>query len=82
MNAKPILIVRFPHAENMSYEKYMKHIDSHDVSNDYHVLFLVENNRDNVGFEVLNVSDYDSVKMNELQEMVNKNFQEQTSKTI
>jgi hypothetical protein len=82
MNAKPILIVRFPYDEKMPYTKYMEHISSHDLTKEYHVLFLKENNRDQVGFEVLNVSDYDSVKMDELQEMINKNFQEQISKTI
>jgi hypothetical protein len=82
MNTKPILIVRFPHVENISYDKYMEHILSHDLRKEYHVLFLKETNREQVGFEVLNVSDYDSVKMDELQEMINKNFQEQISKTI
>jgi hypothetical protein len=74
MNAKPILIVRFPYDEKMPYTKYMEHISSHDLTKEYHVLFLKENNRDQVGFEVFNVSDHDPVRMGQLEKLVIDSF--------
>lgn len=79
MNAKPILIIRFPYNENMKYTKYMEHILSHDLTKEYHVLFLKENNRDQVGFEVLNVSDYDPIKIEQLEKIVLDSFTEENN---
>jgi hypothetical protein len=76
MNTKPILVIRFPYKENMPYTKYMEHIQSHDLNKEYHVLFLKENNRDHVGFEVLNVSDHDPIKMEQLEKIVLDSFTE------
>jgi hypothetical protein len=79
MNVKPILIVRFPYNEKMPYTKYMEHIASHDLTKEYHVLFLKENNRDQVGFEVLNVSDHDPIKMEQLEKIVLDSFTEENN---
>jgi hypothetical protein len=79
MDARPILIIRFPYFEGMTYTKYMEHIQSHSIYNEYHVLFLKENNRDSVGFEVLNVSDHDPIKMEQLEKIVLDSFTEENN---
>lgn len=71
---KPILIVRFPVMDGADYTKYMEHISAHSLSEDYHVLFLKESNRDEVGFEVHNVMDHDPVRMEQLEKLVIDSF--------
>ncbi len=79
MNVRPILIIRFPHVEGMSYNQYIQHIQSHSVYQEYHVLFLKENNRDSVGFEVLNVLDHDPIKIEQLEKIVLDSFTEENN---
>lgn len=71
---KPILIVRFPSMDGLNYTKYMEHITLHDLSKEYHVLFLKESNRDEVGFEVHNVIDQDPIRMEQLEKLVIDSF--------
>jgi hypothetical protein len=70
MNVKPILVIRFPNNAGIPYTKHMEQINSHELSKEYHVLFLKESNRDEVGFETLNVSDHDPIKMSQLEKLV------------
>lgn len=74
MNTKPVLIVRFPVQEGMNYHRYMEHISNQSVSEEYHLIFLKESNRDAVGFEVHNVTDHDPIKMDLLEKLIIDSF--------
>lgn len=73
---KPILVVRFPYKDGFNYEKQLKHVQEHPVSQDYHVLVTRESDLEELKFEthnVLNATDIDLEELkNKLQEQFNK----------
>lgn len=70
MNTKPLLIVRFPEIAGFDYNSRMKHIHNHPLSQEYHVLFLMESGIEKIHFETHNILDYDEVKMEELEQLI------------
>lgn len=67
MNAKPILVVRFP--QNTEQEKFRESIAqlrNHPLSEEYHVLVMIDSEVNVVSFETHNVMTQDPVKVEEL----------------
>ena len=63
---KPILITILSKSFNEEqYHTVMKGLDNL-IKDEYHTITLVDNRREEIEFKVLNVDDYDSIKMNEI----------------
>lgn len=74
---KPILIIRFPHIENLNYDSNAEILFNHPVNKEYHVLVTKESGLERLEFEthnVLNTTDIDLEELKkELQEKFTKN---------
>lgn len=74
--SKPILIIKFPHANSQSQRDEMLE-SSKRISkqlNDYHVLCLMDNRRDEIEFQCLN-SPHDETEFEELKKELLKSIE-------
>lgn len=71
---KPILIVRFPHKEELDYTRYLDFLFNHSVTYEYHVLVTKESNLDRVEFETHNVLNSTDVNLEDLKQQLLEQF--------
>lgn len=76
MNAKPILVVRFPQeTEQDKFGQSINHLRNHPLSEEYHVLAMTDNSVDRVSFETHNVMSQDPIKVEELIESFKSEYE-------
>jgi hypothetical protein len=73
--SKPILIIKFPHTESQSQILEMKESGDRisEQLTDYHVLYLMDNRRDELEFQCLN-SPHDETEFEQLKQELLESF--------
>lgn len=76
MNAKPILVIRFPQdTEQDKYGQSINHLKNHPLSKEYHILAMTDSSVNNVSFETHNVMSQDPIKVEELLENLKSRYE-------
>lgn len=71
---KPILIVRFPHMENLNYDSIAENLFNHPVNKEYHVFVTKESELERLEFETHNVLNATNIDLEELKKELQEKF--------
>lgn len=70
-NAKPIFVITLPSGvSSEDLNGINKAAQDHSVSEDYHIVVLVDRNLRRVNFQVFNIEDADDIRIEEVIQMV------------